>query len=732
MSRRLSRILALLVSCALVVGCAAPAGTQTSAQMDAQASEHVKAAGTPWKDYFIAGTLSNGDNIRMQDDFYTGVLRDWLVEQNESGETNNSTTVQRENQINDQMLGLIEDSSKTGGNNAQDLENLRDLYGLYEDWDGRDADGLSPLIPLVKRLQAVKSTDELTQWLCSDDYRLAGCWRPNEEGVTDGVALFGLTAYTDLDDEGAPKDGYVLEVVPPNLNLLSFNMDASELNQEEALEYYRAASANVELAWWMLELLGYSEEDASNVIVNAVALEQLIDDDLTNSSENYAEYTPEQWESLNGKDLPFNRIAQAYGYGDASSYAAYDTSWLESFKRLYTSKNLELFKSHALVGLLINSASILDTNAYDAMLYADGSTFMPEEYMAQVASSSEETSAELSAQEQELYNIEAGRAAMDTLNDALPTCFAKVYVNNFYDESLNERAKDLVERIVDQYEEMLAGETWLSKKTRDAAIDKLNAIHIQVGYPEVWADTSSVSVRSRKEGGTLFSEIRRLRDLEMEQEQRMLRNPSEGTYWNDCMDVNAYYIPTTNSIAIGAGYLGGPYWPEGATDEQILAGTGTMVGHEISHAFDSAGAQFDKSGKYKNWWTDEDRKAFDERVKKVQQCFSVIDPLGEGPYDGTVVCDEAISDLGGMKVTLQLASKNANFNYDAFFKAYARAWSCITTLDVARELLAADSHPLDRDRVNVPLREFDKFFETYGIKEGDAMWLSPEDRISVW
>ncbi len=733
MAKQLLRVMAVLISCALVVGCAVPAGTQAPSQESAQATGHVAAAGTPWKDYFIAGTLSANDKVRIQDDFYTGVLHDWLVERNESGVTEDSTTVQRGNQINDQMLGLIEDTSITGGSNAEDLQNLRDLYGLFEDWDGRDVDGLEPLVPLVKRLQAVKSLDEFTQWLCSDDYRLTANWRLNEEGQTDGVALFGLVAYTNLDDQSAPKDGYVLEVGPPSLNLVSFNTQESELKQEETLEQYRAASAKVELAWWMLELMGYSEEEAGDVIANAVALEQLVGEGLSDGSDSYAEYTPEQWESLDAKGFPLARIVQTYGYEDASSYNVYDASWLDSINRLYTKENLDLFKSHALIGLLIDSASILDSNAYDAMLYADGSSLLPEDYMTDVVTTSdEETSVELSAQEQELYNLEAGRAAMGTLNSTLPTCFAKVYVDNFYDESLNERAKELVQRVVDQYEEMLAGETWLSQKTRDAAIDKLKAIHIQVGYPEVWPDTSSISVRSRKEGGTLFSEIRRLRDLEMQQEQHLLLNPDEGTYWSDCMEVNAYYTVTTNSVVIGAGFLGGPYWPEGATDEQILAGTATMVGHEISHAFDSTGAHFDKAGKYKNWWTDEDRKAFDERVAKVRQCFSAIDPLGEGPYDGTVVCDEAISDLGGLKVVMQLAAKNANFDYDAFFRAYVRAWACISTLDTARELIATDNHPLDRDRVNVPLREFDKFFETYGIKGGDGMWLAPKDRISVW
>ena len=158
-----------------------------------------------------------------------------------------------------------------------------------------------------------------------------------------------------------------------------------------------------------------------------------------------------------------------------------------------------------------------------------------------------------------------------------------------------------------------------------------------------------------------------------------------------------------------------------------------MIGHEISHAFDSNGAQYDENGSLHNWWTDEDRAAFGERVSKVADYFGKIVPFDDGtPNNGKLIQTEATADMGGIKCMLMMAKKIDGFDYDKFFRAYAHMWQRMDSLQMCERLATADTHPLSYQRVNVTLQQFDEFLETYDIKEGDGMYLAPEDRIAVW
>jgi len=290
--------------------------------------------------------------------------------------------------------------------------------------------------------------------------------------------------------------------------------------------------------------------------------------------------------------------------------------------------------------------------------------------------------------------------------------------------------------MVDEYlsamDELISGETWLSEETRAYAQNKLATMNVEVGHPDVWPDTSRLKVRSRAEGGTLFDEVRSVAAFDLESERYLLDHPDEGAYWVDVLDVNAWYDLLTNTVRIGCGILGGVYWPQGASYEERLAGVGATVGHELSHAFDNEGAMFDVDGSYRNWWTDQDLKHFEDRVARLTDALSSIDPLGEGGYDGQAVCGETIADMAGLKASLMVARNHPDFDYDAFFRAFAKSWLSLCEFDDALLHYVNDVHPLDGTRVNVSLRECDEFLETYAISEGDGMWLDEPDRVSVW
>ncbi len=1079
------KALALMLSGVLVVGCSSPAVNGGSSE-GAGAAEGASAGsvGSPWKDWFIEGTLTSDTQIEAKDDFYTAVNRDWLLEQQKAGNVDGGTVANRELQIKDQMLQVLEGNAAGSAQTSHDVEVLKSLYNLFEDWDGRDKDGVEPLKDIVEHLQLVKTIEEFTAWLESDEYKLSRSWAVDEEGRTWGTSLFGISPYRligtrDTSSEsstndasssstesmasgaattestatgsgastsattatgattngsattttgttttsgstsagsttttgattttgtatttgattttgttatgsdaagtvtgssttmnrhgirsmvsfmegmdygldtttggqgtGTSYDGYVVEILPPNFDLAPFWMSDSELENTENLQKFQEASGKVELAERMLVRLGYSLEEADKVIEKAIDLEHDLSYFITNSSSNYASYTHEEFAERCKDGFPIDAIVDAYGYKDADAYEIYDTAWYDGLSNYYDKSRVDKFVAHALVALVVDNANLLDTEAYNDMVVCDGSSFLPKEYASQIdkdlssaseavagtsaagttgvvavnedgslttvspdsepiydtgnatdtgattttgtttgsttgtttgtttptatgsgvddetlkdtarilgnsfgggtktrsrlhslrmarfrandaaamnsttgvssddeygtASNASDLSTAASgvaatgvdgadeftmtgtsttdatttgttttgttttgttattetgstsnsttsttttsstpanstgtssvdslsddeyAEQLKQYELEERYAAVDAVGAVLPTSYAKVYVENYYDEGTTERVKSMVQQIVNEYEEMLNGETWMSTDARKEAVEKLKAIHIQVGHPDEWADTSNTQVASRENGGTLFSEVRRINEQEIEQELALLRSSANGSYWNDCISVNAWYDAATNSITIGAGILGGDYWPEGASEERLLGATGVTIGHEISHAFDSTGAYFNKDGAYNNWWSDADVASFERRVKKAEDYLSTIKPLGEEGYNGEQVAAECIADMAGLKAVMRLAASKDGFNYDEFFKAYAQTWASYMSMDMALQQMQTDAHPLDRDRVNIPVREVDEFNTTYDIHEGDGMWLAPENRISVW
>ena len=196
--------------------------------------------------------------------------------------------------------------------------------------------------------------------------------------------------------------------------------------------------------------------------------------------------------------------------------------------------------------------------------------------------------------------------------------------------------------------------------------------------------------------------------------------------------VNAAYTPYNNSINIQAGILIGEIYNEDMSFEQKMGGIGMVIGHEISHAFDTSGAEYDKDGRKTNWWTDEDYAAFQERVSKLVAWYDGFVPMEGLTYSGDRIKTEAIADMTSMKCLLYIAKQMEGFDYDAFFRQYAKLWRDQSTPEYVREAILTDVHPSHYLRINATLAQFDDFLNFYGITEGDGMYVAPEDRVAVW
>ena len=303
------------------------------------------------------------------------------------------------------------------------------------------------------------------------------------------------------------------------------------------------------------------------------------------------------------------------------------------------------------------------------------------------------------------------------------------YINSYCDEEKVTRVTNLITDIRNEYKNILQNNDWLTSTTKAKAVEKLEAMKAYVSYPK--SLKSEYPEITRSTYSSLFDVYEAYIDNKIEIVKNRKFVGNDGGFSHCTMlTVNAYNSFQDNSIVILQGLMEGDIFGD-KSKEGELAMIGMIIGHEISHAFDTNGADYDKNGNYKNWWTAGDKANFQLKVNKITRYFNSIELINGVYADGKRENGEACSDMGGVKVALCLAKKEANFDYDSFFRQYAKLWLFSCSLNDMSAYID-DEHPLDYLRVNVTVAQFDEFVETYNLKEGDAMYVSKNDRIAVW
>lgn len=338
----------------------------------------------------------------------------------------------------------------------------------------------------------------------------------------------------------------------------------------------------------------------------------------------------------------------------------------------------------------------------------------------------------------ERYGITGGRTeeqlGLDVVDAALSLPLDYVYIDTYCSAEERQEVIDMVLEFAEYYRELLRQEDWLSEETKAGAIEKLDNLTIRACYSDEREDYSGLTITSKAEGGTYLEALQAIQKYNLVLLGRKVNQPVNPDLWGmSTRDVNAYYSFSDNSINILCGTLVGAFSLD-QPYEAVLAIIGAQtIGHEISHAFDTNGAQFDKDGNYDSWWQDEDYVAFQERAERLTAYLNEIVLYEGAPVSrGELQVGEMIADLGGMKAALMMAQDREDFDYDVFFRAVAKGWASIQTKNSALSQMQTDAHPMSSLRVNIPLQNFDEFLEFYEIQPGDGMYLAPEDRVKVW
>ena len=345
------------------------------------------------------------------------------------------------------------------------------------------------------------------------------------------------------------------------------------------------------------------------------------------------------------------------------------------------------------------------------------------------------------------------------VESCLGEALGEIYVERHFPPSHKSAMEALVGRLIEAYHQSISSLEWMSPATRERALEKLALFTPKIGYPVRWRDYSAVKVVP----GDVLASVRSVERADMAYSLNKLTKPVDRDEWHMTpQTVNAYYNPTMNEIVFPAAILQPPFFDPQADDAVNYAGIGAVIGHEIGHGFDDQGSTFDGTGKVSDWWTQEDREAFTERTSALISQYDAYTPevvvakhrdagtaQEEIPHvNGALTIGENIGDLGGLGIALKaysLALADAGIpsvdeapvidgltGLQRFFYSWARIWRSKSRPDYAELLLTVDPHSPAEFRCNGIVRNVDAFYKAFAVDSNDALWLPPNERVSIW
>lgn len=714
-----SSALSLLLIVGLVTGCSE--GTKSVMNMiGSQLNAALKVNQTisdssKWYNSSIDGAIDETLQVSERDDFYTAVNKDWILAAEVDDEQQSvGNLMNNQNVVEDRVTELLAECASADqlrGSNGIEMpeeqylhtqELLGQFVSLLEDRAGRDAQGAEPARTYIEAIENIQSLDEMTEYI------------ENKNGTNYGV--LGLVPIS-MEIPRSVHDGYTVYLGQNPSYVFTDPSSYSSISTQDTL----VKEVVVDYIKPILMELGYTSKEAGKIIRNSFYIESELASGMSLDEDSYDSGTLEDYKELdhfyNYDDIqnmqgnyPLTEILNAWGLSESEVFNVENENYIKNVGKLYKEKNLRKLKDYMIINTLVGMLPYLDQDSYDAydLLYKIQNETMT------------------SIKEEDYVNTFVYAQMSEILQE--------VYIGRYCDAQQKQKLSTIIEEAIDYYRVMLQNEEWLTEETRNLAIEKLDNLCYRVLYPNQMTDYSPVIF---EDGDTLIDMIAKLNQFKNTGMKNKVNKEVDRYDWDlegmSTLTVNAYYMPTDNSINILAGIIAdGFVFDADSPDEMNMGRIGTIIGHEITHGFDTSGYAYDKDGIPNKWWTYEDEEQFQIRANHLAKYFTALPAYpGAGPYKGDNVKGEAIADMGGIKCMLGIAKERENFDYDLFFTSYAQLWASKATF-IYETMMTNDEHPIDCFRVNVTLQQFDEFLETYDIQPGDGMYLSPEKRILVW
>ena len=716
-----------------------------------------------WPDSSIIGVAQLTGDPGPENDYYLSANYDWLAQEHvhSAGEVSSPYGDLGEI-VRQKKRAMLEDRETYKG---EDIQRVRDYLDLERDWEKRNADGIGPALKYLDAVKAVTSLSDLTEYL-TDPEKNPFCF------------LTKLSVTLDTEDTAA----WAARVREDDFSVFPriYNNGTREDIEENREEFGRRAGH-------VLKRAGYEDDEISRIMKECFELEDLIepcawigDEDEKDELEGFVSFDKAAGSCRN---YPLRQLLEAYNVTGGKVEIFYP-SYLRKLDSLYTEENLSLFRSYLTAHTALTVCPCLDLEAAAAAGYADFEVFDPdadgittEDGSTMDGStvdgstedgSTEDTSTDIITTEDistedtsngsvSAENHSASRTSEEELIKALNSQYEtgamspkglmgvaeeNAYMTFFVDQDVRADLIELAERIRNCFRETLLGEDWLSEEGRNAAVAKLDNMTFSVLAPDELIDSSYLDVDTE---GTYLDAYARLCVSNRKHDLSFAGTAREKGSWRYDLfrnvataDANAYYYGSFNQFFICAGFVTDTSYRVDMPIEEKLAKLGEILGHELTHGFDPDGIQYDLNGNMvvtddnpSGWLPKEDYEAFMKRAGKVADYFDNIHPLPDISCPGDMVWGEAAADIGGLAICLGIAREEPDFDYDLFFRQHAQLWVKQGTLIGERDD-NYEEHPLDHLRINTTVQQFDEFLDTYNVKEGDLMYLAPEDRISIW
>ena len=673
-------------SFALLAGCASGGGGSSSAPRGQAAIGS-----------FGIDMTSIDPNVKPGDDFFEYVNGTWMrnntiPDDRTSWGTNDMLTVKAEHDV----RTIIEQAAAAGGEEGSNRQKIADFYNAYLDQDAIDARGLAPIQPALTQITAFRTHEDVVRFV----------------GTPGNGTSFPIGIGIGLDERN--PDRYLPQMGHGGLGLPEREYYRREDRQMPALRQgYEAACAN------MLGLIGQSDGAAKARAI--MALETQIAElhwPVAERRERERTYNLMSKTDIRAlaPNFPWTAYFDARGLGAANEIVVAELSAIGPLANLVVNTPVTTWQAYVAWHYVRARAAVLPRAIDDANF---------DFYGRQLSG----------AQRQR----ERWQRAIQATNGALGEAVGELYVARHFPPETKAQALELVENMRIAYGQRIDQSPWMSAETKVLAREKLATFRPKIGYPDRWKDYSGYEVRE----GDAFGNAHRYAMWDWANDLARLGRPSDRDEWFMVPHaVNAYYNPPFNEIVFPAGYLQPPLFDINADPAVNYGAIGGVIGHEMGHGFDDQGAKSDAHGVLRDWWNEGDVTRFREVTDRLADQYSQFEPLPGLFLNGRLSLGENIGDCGGLQVALHAYRISLNgeeppvldgtTGLQRFFMGRAQHRKMIQREQALRNQVMTGPHSPARYRINGPARNMDAWYEAFNVQPGDALYLPPEDRVTIW